>query len=299
MLIPYKPFGDRQPDWQYHDNLRHVLQNGIRAGNLPQGKDALTCFGTLKQMVFDPLNGVPLITERDISKSWRSAVAEIIAFINGARTIDAIESFGVNKTFWSPYRGKGTELGLEADDMGPGSYGAVFHDFECGDGTTFNQFANLLEQIRNFPSLRTFKITNWHPRHTARGPHRKVIVAPCHGEIHVRILDKKLHLIMNQRSGDFPIGVPHNMIQYAALHLMLCQVLGYLPGNYIHGFLGDAHIYENQVEYVRILLEREPKPFPTLRITDPSITDLFAFRAEHFVLEEYEPHPRLNIPFAA
>ncbi len=287
----YKPLSERTSDSQYQDRLVMLLK-GDYVKDTPQGVGALTEFGRLAPMVFDLRNGVPVITERKIP--WEKAVAEIIAFINGARTIDEIESYGC--PFWGDYRGKGTKLGLEPNDMGPGSYGAVFHDYERADGTKLNQFAQMIEQIKDSPTLRTHRVTNWRADYTARGPNRKVIVAPCHGEVHCRVLDGKLHLRMDQRSADFPIGVPFNMIQYAALLLMIAQVTGLTPGRYIHS-LSDAHIYENQVSAVLELLKRDPRPFPTLQL-DPSVKNLFDFRVEHFTLEEYDPHPAMKVPYA-
>jgi thymidylate synthase len=296
MEIAYKPLEERTPDYQYRDRLVEIMNEGILAADTPQDVGAITRFGELPPMVFDIENGVPLITERNIG-FWRKPIAEIIAFINGARTIDEIEEFGC-KGFWSSYRGKGTKLGLAPDDMGPGSYGAVFHDYELPDGSTLNQFAQLIEQIKTYPTLRTLRVTNWRPDYTARGPRRKVIVAPCHGEIHIRILGGKLYMRMDQRSGDMPIGVPSNMIQYAALMLMICQVTGHKPGKYIHT-ISDAHIYENQVPNVKELIKRSPVHFPTLKL-DPGVTNLFDFRPEHFEISDYHPHPAMStIPFAS
>lgn len=293
----YKPLAERTPDTQYQDRLRYIYEHGIWDRNTAQNKPALTCFGELPPMVFRPENGVPLITERSLKGSWRFAVGEKISFINGARDIDDIESYGCGPRFWGAYRGMGTQYGLAPNDMGPGSYGAVFHDYERADGTKLNQYAQLIEHIRHYPHARTHRITNWRPDYTAEGPNRKVIIAPCHGEVHVRILDGKLYMLMNQRSGDFPVGVPHNMIQYAALFLMLCQVTGYEPGYYSHSLGGDIHIYEDQMEDVETMLERAPRPFPIMRV-DPTITNLFDFRIEHFTIEEYDPHPGLQIPFS-
>ncbi|KND51155.1 MAG: thymidylate synthase [Parcubacteria bacterium C7867-001] len=292
MEYPYKPQGERTPDTQYRDRLRTILETGVRVADTPQGVGALTCFGTLSPMVFDLSNGVPLITERSIG-FWRKPVAEIIAFMNGARTIPELEAFGCD--FWGDYRGKGSELGLDADDLGPGSYGPGFHDFEIPGGGFLNQFAQVVDQIKTYPSIRTHLVSPWKPYYTARGPNRKVIVAPCHGWLHFRVIDGKLHMRMDQRSADMPIGVPSNMIQYAAVLLMVSQVTGIPPGTYIHSF-ADAHIYEDQVEKVQKLLEREPRPFPVMKL-DPSITDLFAFRPEHFTIEEYDPHKGMLIPY--
>ncbi len=291
----YKPLAERTPDHQYVDRLKFILENGVMVRDTPQGVGALTCFGTLAPMVFDLANGVPLITERKLG-SWRFAIGEKIAFINGARTVDEIESYGCGPRFWGQYRGGGTALGLTPDDMGPGSYGAAFHDFEVPGGGTLNQYEQVVEQIRLYPMMRTHLVTPWKPYYTARGPNRKVIVAPCHGWVHFRVVDGKLHMRMDQRSADMPIGEPHNMIQYAALLLMVCQVTGYQPGNYIHSF-ADAHIYENQIKDVHELVKRPPRPSPVLRL-DPSVKNLFDFRVEHFTLEEYDPHPAMNISFS-
>ncbi len=158
-----------------------------------------------------------------------------------------------------------------------------------------NQFKQLLEQIREYPTVRTHLVTPWKPYYTARGLRRKVVVAPCHGWLHFRVLENKLHMRMDQRSADMPIGVPSNMIQYAALLLMICQMTGYKPGNFVHAF-ADAHIYEDQVDNVRELMERYPRPFPILKL-DSSVKNLFDFRVEHFTLEEYDPHPGMKIPY--
>lgn len=289
----YKPQCERTTDTQYRNRLAYILERGTVVGKTPQGVGAVTCFGTLPQMVFDLSNGIPLITERRLG-SWKSAVAEIIAFLNGARTIDEIESYGVNSAFWSPYRGKG--YGADGNDMGAGSYGPAFHDFEVPGGGTLNQFEQLLEQLTAYPDMRTHLVTPWKPYYTARGPNRQVIVAPCHGWLHFRVLNGRLHMRMDQRSADMPIGVPHNMIQYAALLLMICQVTGYEPGNYIHSF-GDAHIYENQIDAVRELIERPVKPFPRL-LLNRSVTDLFAFRLKDFLIDEYDPNPPMQVPYA-
>lgn len=287
----YKPVSERMPDTQYQNAIRYILDNGELAADTPQDVSAITCL-TVPRMVFDFSNGVPLITERKIG-FWRKPIAEIIAFINGARTVDEIEAFGCD--FWSDYRGAGSELGLDPDDLGPGSYGAAFHDYEVPEGGTLNQFEQVLEQIRNYPHLRTLLITPWKPYYTARGKRRKVVVAPCHGWVQFRILNGTLHMIMDQRSADVPIGVPSNMLQYAALMLMVCQVTGYPPGKYIHT-LKDAHVYQDQVEAIENVIQRTPRHFPTLHL-DPDVTNLFDFRIEHFALEDYDPHPPVKIPY--
>lgn len=295
MEFPYKPLKERTPDSQYINRIRHVLEHGELVKTTQQGVGALTCFGTLPPMVFDLSNGVPFLTERSVANFWRKPIGELAAFINGKRHIKDIQAFGCD--FWDAYGdGRNPEMGLEPGDLGPGSYGAAFHDFPKPDGTTLNQFEQLVDQIRKNPNARSHRVTPWIPYYTALGPNRKVHVAPCHGWIFVRIINGKLHLRMDQNSADLPVGVPSNLIQYSALMLELCQVTGYLPGNYIHS-LADAHIYENQIESMRELVQREPRPFPTLKL-DPTVTNLFAFRPEHFTLDEYNPHPAMKIPYS-
>jgi thymidylate synthase len=295
----YKPLAERTPDPQYIRRVTQILDCGIMAKDTPQGIGALTRFGNLPPMTFDLSNGVPLLTERSMAGFWRKPIAEIIAFINGARTIDEIESYGCD--FWNDYRDKdkyraqSVRMGLEPGDMGPGSYGPAFHDYPMPDGGTFNQLQNIVEQLQQYPNVRSHRVVPWIPYYTPRGPRRKVMVTPCHGTMHFRVLDSKLNLHMRQDSADLPIGVPNNMIQYAALLLMVAQVTGLKPWNYIHSF-SDAHIYENQIEKMVELIGREPRPFPILKL-DPTVMNLFDFRAEHFTLEEYDPHPGMKIPF--
>ncbi|MCH7529898.1 thymidylate synthase [Patescibacteria group bacterium] len=289
----YKPFAERSPDTQYRDRLRQILDTGVRVAETPQGIGAITCFGELPPMVFDLTNGAPLITERKIG-FWRKPIAEIIAFVNGIRTLDGLVSYGCD--FWEDYRGKGTRLGLEPDDLGPGSYGGAFHDFPTPDGGVFNQFEHVIEQIKNYPSIRTHLVSPWIPYYIGRGGHQKAVVSPCHGWLHFRVFGEKLSMRMDQRSADFPIGVPSNMIQYAALLLMVAKVTGLRPWKFIHTF-ADAHIYENQIPKVRELLERNPRRFPTLNLVSDN-TNLFAFGSDDFLIEDYDPHPSMQIPYA-
>lgn len=285
-----KPYEERTPDEQYKNLLKEILEEGIRsksqAGTSTEnssGTDCITLFGA-KPMRFDLTNGFPMITERSVKGFWKAPIAEICAFINGARTLKELEEFGCK--FWSAWATpeKCAKRGLDAGDLGPGSYGAAFHDFPTSEGVPFNQFENIVEQIAYKPHLKTHFITPWIPQYTIRGEgkQQKVVVCPCHGWLHIRILDGKLYLHMFQRSGDVPIGVPSNMIQYAALTMMLAQVTGYEVGEYIHT-ISDAHIYVDQIPNVEEVIERETHPFPTMTLKNDT-TDLFAFRKDDFEL---------------
>lgn len=292
-----KPFAERVTDTQYRNNLKYILDNGIRVKS-QQGVDALTVIGP-PSMHFKLENGFPMITERSIKGFWKGSIGEICAFINGARTLTELESFGCK--FWTAWGTpeKCAKRGLAPGDLGPGSYGAAFHDFPTLDGGSYNQIKNIVEQMIEFPHLRTHFISPWIPQYIIRGvgKQQKVVVAPCHGWIHLRIIDNKLTLHMFQRSGDFPVGVPSNMVQYAALLMMLAQVTKTEPYEFVHSF-SDAHIYVDQIPAVEELLKREPKRLPTVTMSNKK-DDIFAYRAEDFELSDYDSHPPMkDIPVA-
>lgn len=290
-MTPYK---ERKPDSQYRKLLKLILEKGTKREETWQGMPDITYFGP-PPMRFNLANGAPLITEREIS-FWPSAIGEIFAFINGARTLAELKKFGCH--WWKNWatEEKCAMFGLKKGDLGPGSYGAAFHDFPTPEGPTFNQFKALVEKIKTRPWERTHIITPWIPQFVI-SQNRQVVVAPCHGWIHVQIINGCLNLQMNQRSADFPIGVPSNMIQYAALTMALAQVTGYKPGIFIHSF-SDAHIYENQKDHVREMISREPKRLPTMTL-NPDIKDIFDFLADHFTISDYHPHPAItDIPVA-
>lgn len=301
-----KPYAHRTPNSQYKELLQDILEHGVRSKSQagtsaknPDGTDCLTLFGA-KPMRFDLTNGFPMITERSVKGFWKQAVGEIIGFMNGARTHEELSEYGCR--FWKNFvtAEKCAKRGLEEGDLGPGSYGAAFHDFPTAECESFDQFKYILQQIKERPHLKTHLISPWIPQYTIRvkGRQQKVVVCPCHGWLHVRILDNKLHLHMFQRSGDVPIGVPSNMMQYAALTMMLAQATGYEPGEYVHT-ISDAHIYVDQIPAVEELLKRETKPFPTMTLKNPT-TDLFAFRVEDFELgDDYEAGEAIkDIPVA-
>jgi len=293
------PYTKRKSDSQYQDLLRMVHMHGEYRKQTNQGVGAISMFRPPIECRFDLRNGIPLITERKIS-FWRAAIGELLAFINGAVTVAEMEAFGCK--WWHKWATKDLtdRAGLKEGELGPGSYGAAFHNFPTpGLENGFNQFEALVRGLREKPWGRTNLISPWVPYYASEFGKRSVVCAPCHGWIDCYVHnDMTLDLAMDQRSADIPIGVPSNMIQYAALLMMLAQVCNLTPGCFIHTFR-DAHIYEDQISAVEQILDREPRQLPTLRITDPTIKDLFAFRAEHFELSDYYPHPAIaDIPVA-
>ena len=301
-----KPYNERTPDGQYQALLREIIEKGVRSPS-QQGVDAITLIGP-KPLHFKFENGFPIINERNMAPKisdklpvsiWQQAIGEICAFINGARTLKQIESFGCS--WWGPWatEEKCKKRGLETGDLGPGSYGAAFHDFPTAEGNTFNQYKHIVEQIKEEPQLRTHFVTPWIPQYVGRGKgkQQKVTIAPCHGWVHIRIIDGKLTLHMFQRSCDVPVGVPSNMIQYAALTMMIAQATNTIPYEFVHSF-SDAHIYVNQMDAVQTMLAREARPLATVKMnTDKK--DLFDFRYTDFELSDYNPHPGIKaIPVA-
>ena len=285
-------------DTQYRQLLQTILDHGEQ-DKAQQGTDTISMLAP-PSLRFKLSEGFPIITERRISeKMWKQAIGEIIGFIHGARTQAELESYGC---FWwknwaTPE--KCAKRGLEAGDLGPGSYGAAFHDFPTAEGEPFNQFQAVVEQIKELPHLKTHFISPWIPQYMFRGKgkQQKVVVCPCHGWIHFRVLNGKLSLHMFQRSSDVPIGLPANLAQYGALLLMMAEVTGYEPYEYIHSF-SDAHIFVDQVPKVKELLTRESLPLPKLILKNKK-KDLFDYRIEDFELVDYAPHPGMwDIPVA-
>ncbi|MDB5264914.1 MAG: Thymidylate synthase [Parcubacteria group bacterium] len=273
---------------------------------MDEGQDVMPIHGVGARMIVGhqmryPLeNGFPLMTERDLTNLFPGALGEHIGFLNGARTLDQLEQYGCPPAFWKRWvtKEKCDIFNLPEGDLGDGSYGAAWATFPTAEGAPFNQIAHVVQQIKERPYLRTHIISPWIPQYTIQhdGLTRRVVVAPCHGWIHILAFPDTKELVIHhfQRSADVPVGVAFNIIQYAAFGMMLGQILGYRMKELVHTF-SDAHIYHNQFDAVNEMLAREPKPFPTVTL-DPSIDDIFAFRPSHFTLSDYESHPKMVIP---
>jgi thymidylate synthase len=293
----YLPFEERRPSSEYQNMLRTIRESGVRV-ETKQGEGALALAGC--SMRFPMAHGAAVITERSIKGFVGKAIGELCAFINGARTLDELEAFGCD--WWGPWATpeKTESRGLEPGDLGPGSYGHAFRHFTTdleGDDPGFDQLPHLIEKLRDLPLDRTALMSPWIPIANHRDAHTKSrnTIAPCHGWIHALVFNDKLHLVHNQRSGDTPIGVPSNMAQYTALGLMLEQLTGYEFAEYVH-WIQYAHIYENQLDAVDEMLTREPLALPTLELNEAGrrVTDIHDFRAEHFELRDYHPHPSIG-----
>ena len=292
--MEYLPYDQRPASTEYRRVLQRILGAGIET-ETRQGVNALTVMQ--QTMTFPLAEGFPVITERSIRSFWRKPIGELCAFINGATTLAELAEFGCD--WWGPWATpeKTSRRGLAPGSLGPGSYGGAFRDFPTAEGPGFDQFQHLVEQLTELPGDRTHFVSPWIPQYQVRGRGKtpKTTIAPCHGWVHVRVLAGGLHLHMFQRSGDVPVGVPSNMIQYAALLLMLEQLTGIPAVAYYHT-ISDAHVYENQRDAVTAMLAREPRPLPTVQLTEDGrkVTDIHEFRAEHFEVSDYDPHPAIS-----
>lgn len=316
-VSPVEVSPERKPDEQYKELLDRIRLTGKRAiSGMDQGSTEILGH----QMVFNYENGgFPLITERDLMRGSspeiiagyspnlnhrsmagpvKQALGEIIGFMNGARTQRELEAYGC--TFWKPWTTdpkKAEKRGLELGDLGPGSYGAAFHDFPVFEGGTFNQYKAVVDQIKARPELRTHIVTPYIPPYIFRAPgyDQKVLVVPCHGLQHFNIdtESEEISLVHWQRSADVPIGLPFNMVHYGALLMMMGQVTGYKPKEVVYQ-LSNAHIYDQHKDNVEDLIARPAFKSPILKL-DPTVKNIQDFRVEHFSIEEYEAHPPMNM----
>lgn len=302
MNYDYKPYDERQQLYQYRSLLEEIMTKGednpspMVDGNTGEPLYTREIHGMIRK--YDILNeGAPIITERDISGFYKSAIGELCAFINGVRTNEGLREFGCR--FWSPWvkEEKCAKRGLETGDLGPGSYGGAFHDFPTPDGNSFDQFKEIDLQMRERPELKTHFISPWIPEYTIRNSNhqQKVVVCPCHGWLHFNIIGDRLDMTMMQRSCDVILGLPSNLTQYSALLLAMAHTHNLKPGVFCH-FISNAHIYNNTFEYAEEMLSRDPEPFPTLKMINEH-DRIWEYRKDDFELEDYHPKEKiLKIP---
>jgi len=296
-IADYLPIEQRTPDYQYRDLMEHIYKEG-RTVHPIQGGEAKMIMGA--QLRFKMSNGFPVINLRDLSgPMFYGALAEHIGFLHGAHTLEELVAHGCNRRWWDRWvtKEKCADFGLPEGELGLASYGEVWTRFPTRDGGTFNQVTAVVEQIKRAPHLRTHRITNWFPPEIIGPPGtRKVVVAPCHGDIHILAEPTTKEIVVHhvQRSGDWPVGCAFNIIQYAGFGLMLAKTLGYTFVELVHT-LSDVHIYENQYPFVEELISREPFVFPRVTLSE-DIHELLDFRPKDFTLLEYTSHPKMNIP---
>ena len=261
---------------QYHDLMRHVLENGDDKSDRT-GTGTRSVFGW--QMRFDLATGFPVMTTKKLH--LRSIIHELLWFLQGDTNIRYLQENGVR--IWDEWAdGNG--------DLGP-VYGKQWRRWETADGRVVDQVAQLVNSLRNNPDSRRHIVSAWNP-----GDVDRMALPPCHCLFQFYVGGGKLSCQLYQRSADIFLGVPFNIASYALLTLMLAQVCGYRPGEFVHTF-GDAHLYTNHFEQTRLQLSRAPRPLPTMWI-NPAVDDILAFKFADFRLDGYDPHPHIAAPVA-
>jgi len=260
----------------YLDLMRHVLEHGTRKDDRT-GTGTLSVFGW--QMRYNLAEGFPLVTTKKCH--LRSILHELLWFLQGDTNIKYLKENGVS--IWD-------EWADENGNLGP-VYGHQWRSWPKPDGGTIDQISEVVNTLKTNPDSRRIIVSAWNVADLD-----KMALAPCHAFFQFYVADGKLSCQLYQRSADIFLGVPFNIASYALLTLMMAQVTGLKPGDFVHT-LGDAHLYSNHLEQAREQLSREPRPLPTMTL-NPDVKDIFAFRFEDFTLSGYDPHPAIKAPVA-
>jgi thymidylate synthase len=263
------------PERQYLNLLEDILQNGIERGDRT-GVGTLGVFG--RQMRFDLSKGFPLLTTKKLHR--KSIILELLWFLRGDTNVRWLQERGVS--IWDEWADPTGELGPV--------YGKQWRSWAAPDGRVIDQIEAVVESLRTNPNSRRHIVSAWNPAEV-----EDMALPPCHCLFQFFVADGKLSCQLYQRSADVFLGVPFNIASYALLTLMVAQVTGYEPGEFVHT-LGDAHLYLNHLDQARLQLSREPLPLAQMKLAPR--TDLFGFDYEDFTLEGYRAHPSIAAPIA-
>jgi thymidylate synthase len=261
---------------QYHDLLRHILDQG-KSKNDRTGTGTISTFGY--QMRFNLQAGFPLVTTKKLH--LKSIIYELLWFLRGETNIAWLKENGVS--IWD-------EWADEQGNLGP-VYGKQWRSWEGANGKTIDQISEVISQIRNNPDSRRMIVSAWNVAELG-----DMALMPCHALFQFYVAEGKLSCQLYQRSADVFLGVPFNIASYALLTMMMAQVCGLEAGEFIHTF-GDVHIYSNHMDQVKMQLERKPFPLPVMKL-NPAVKNIFEFRFEDFTLENYQFHPAIKAPVA-
>jgi thymidylate synthase len=261
---------------QYLDLVGEVLERGARKTDRT-GTGTLSVFG--RQLRFELERSFPLLTTKKLH--LKSILYELLWFLRGDTNVRWLQERGV--TIWDEWADENGELGPV--------YGYQWRHWRTPDGREIDQIENLITSLRKKPDSRRHIVSAWNPADVER-----MALPPCHALFQFYVASGRLSCQLYQRSADLFLGVPFNIASYAALTLMVAQVTGLKPGEFILT-LGDAHLYLNHLDQARIQLERAPRPFPRMTL-NPAVKELLEFRYEDFTLESYDPHPAIRAPIA-
>ena len=261
---------------QYLDLVAEVLERGARKSDRT-GTGTLSVFG--RQLRFSLEDSFPLLTTKKLH--LKSILYELLWFLRGETNVRWLQERGV--TIWDEWADENGELGPV--------YGYQWRHWRTPGGGEVDQIKNVIQSLKTKPDSRRHIVSAWNPADVDR-----MALPPCHLLFQFYVAGGRLSCQMYQRSADLFLGVPFNIASYSALALMVAQVTGLRPAELILT-LGDAHLYLNHLEQARIQLEREPRPFPRLRL-NPAVKELLDFRYEDFTLEHYDPHPAIKAPIA-
>ena len=261
---------------QYHDLMRHVLENGTRKEDRT-GTGTISVFGY--QMRFNLQEGFPLVTTKKLH--LRSIIHELLWFLKGETNIAYLKENGVS--IWDEWASPEGELGPV--------YGYQWRSWPTADGRHIDQISQVIQTLKKNPDSRRIIVSAWNV-----GEIEHMALPPCHAFFQFYVADGKLSCQLYQRSADIFLGVPFNIASYALLTLMVAQVTGLEPGDFVHTF-GDAHLYLNHLEQANLQLSRDFRPLPQMKI-NPNVTNLFDFKYDDFELVNYDPHPHIKAPVA-
>ena len=261
---------------QYLSLLREILESGTEKTDRT-GTGTRSLFG--RQIRFDLGEGFPLVTTKKLH--LKSIIHELLWFLRGDTNIAYLKEHGVS--IWD-------EWADEAGNLGP-VYGHQWRSWTGADGKTHDQIRDVVEQIKTNPDSRRLIVSAWNV-----GELKEMALMPCHALFQFYVADGRLSCQLYQRSADVFLGVPFNIASYALLTMMMAQVCGLQPGDFVHTF-GDVHLYNNHIEQAELQLSRNPFPLPTMRLS-PEVKDILSFRFDDFTLENYKHHSAIKAPVA-
>jgi thymidylate synthase len=298
----------QHPEYQYLNILKDILENGVIKREFNSGIELKSVFG--RMMRFNLAEGFPLLTTKKVF--WKGILHELLWFLSGSSNIKYLVDNNVH--IWDDWAYKrfkeagnsnlskeefieklknDEEFAKKWGELGP-VYGKQWRRWKTSDGREIDQLAWVIKKLKSHPDRKHYIVSAWNPEfiYEMAKPGESMVLPPCHTLFHFTVNQGKLSCALYQRSCDMFLGVPFNIASYSLLTMMMAQVTGYQVGEFVH-ILGDAHIYSNHYEQVKEQLQREPRPFPKMRI-NPEVKNIDEFKFEDFTLEGYNPHPPIK-----